>query len=46
MFCDPDFAKFSQEIGLASLGAPQEYIDKLSTVLTHIVIASDVFMHI
>lgn len=32
MFADPDFADFSQEIGLATLGASDEDVDKLASI--------------
>lgn len=36
LFADPDFAQFSQEIGLASLGASEQDLKYLATVIFYL----------
>lgn len=40
MFADPHMAQLSQEIGLLSLGASDEQIERLSTVIASLLISN------
>jgi len=44
LFLDPNFAEFSQEIGLASLGASDEDVAKLATVCARLLTFSLCFL--